>query len=172
MISSPFLISFVFVCSVLSVAGVGLLFDNASFLLLSIINTLVFFVFGVYFLLTKKTKSTSTVQKTSKEAVEDSVEEKPAHHLHQQQFVKYTYHHKKKKNNSVFLILFGLAAAGLLILWINRSALSTTQPSALNIPESLTGYAESILAQKDALSGSTVSGDIIESTGEVLSTGG
>jgi F0F1-type ATP synthase assembly protein I len=177
MVSISSLFRFVFIFSVLTVAGIGFLFDEMSFLRLAILNTV---VLGFVWLIVRFMKTTPVVAhapKNHKEEKEEILEEKvdeedtskkPSHHAHHQQFVKYTYHHKKKKNSLLVWILILLGLVGASYLAINRNLGSVDTKSNDDV---LSGYAEDILSQKDDLSGAISSGTVIESTGEVLSTG-
>ena len=162
MVSFPFLFIFVFVFAVLTVAGIGFLFDDISFIWLAIANFLALLLFWVIVGLNKKSHSVSRSRKSHEEspaiseeaedqeetAEEDVVITKTSNHGHKQQFVKYTYHHKKKKNNAVIWILILLGVVSASILGLNR--------------DWLTGK---------ITTGATQSGVIVESTWEVLSTG-
>ena len=180
MVSFPFLFIFVFVFAVLTVAGVGFLFDDVAFIWLAIANFLALLLFWVIVALNKKSNSVSRSHKSNEsspsiseetEDQEENAEEevvmtKTSNHAHKQQFVKYTYHHKKKKNNAVIWILIILGIVSASILGLNRDWLTG---KTIDDP-SLTGYAQSILSG-DITTGTTQSGVIVESTWEVLSTG-
>lgn len=179
MVSISSLFRFFFIFAVLTVAGVWFLFDEISFLWLAILNAVVLWFVWLIVRFSKSPTVLPVHTKHHKEFAEEIVEEKEdvkdeeesvstkaAHHDHHQQFVKYTYNHKKKKKSVLIwlLVALGLVSAFYLFMSFNSS---NSKPE---VDDSLTGYAEDILTQ-DGLSGDLVSGDIVESTGEVLSTG-
>ena len=178
MVSISSLFRFVFIFSVLTVAGVGFLFDEMAFIWLAVLNAV---VLGFVWLIVRFTKSSPAVShapKHKKESDEEIIEEKEivedepvqsksSHHAHHQQFVKYTYNHKKKKKSVIVWLIVALVAASALYLMIKESGSSDQKI----VDDSLTGYAEDILSQKDMLSGTAYSGTVVESTGQVLSTG-
>jgi hypothetical protein len=179
MVSISSLFRFFFIFAVLTVAGIWFLFDEMSFLWLAILNAV---VLGFVWLIVRFSKSSTVVPvhtKHHKEVAEEIIEEKeeskdedeststkPSHHAHHQQFVKYTYNHKKKKKSVLIWLLVALGLVSAFYLFMSLD-FSSSKPE---VNDSLSGYAEDILAQDD-LSGDIVSGDIVESTGEVLSTG-
>ena len=180
MVSFPFLFIFVFVFAVLTVAGIGFLFDDVAFIWLAIANFIALLLFWIIVALNKKSHSVPRARKSHEDAEmlseettdpEESAEEdivmtRTSNHAHKQQFVKYTYHHKKKKNNAVIWILIILGVVSASILGLNRDWLTgKTIDDA-----SLKGYAQSILSG-DITTGTIQSGVIVESTWEVLSTG-
>lgn len=177
MISFPLFFLSIFVFAVLSVASVGFFFDNASFLWLALINFILFLIFWFISILARRPSYSAKEEKkydllVDEESIDTDVKDKVKsdHYAQHQQFVKYNYRHKKTKKHSIIWTLLILGVASALILSLSRNFLTGSSESHQN-EDSLTWYAESILSSDMDDTWVLSSGQIIQSTGEVLSTG-
>lgn len=178
MISFPFFFLSIFVFCILTVAWVGLLFDELSFLWLAALNFIVFLLFWLIYVLVRRPAHSKKIEKTQdvspiEELLDDDVssrdaDSKKSHYVQAQQFVKYNYRHKKSKKHSIAWVVALLGFISAIFLWLNRDSLTSVSNST---DKSLTWYAESILSGDIDDTQNIASGVIIESTGVVLSTG-
>ena len=163
MVSFSFLFLFSLLFFVLTVAWVGVLFDDVSLLWLSFFNFVLLVFVWIFVSLIRKSREKDVVEVGDSPKASSETTHRP-----HSQFVKYSYKHKKQNNIKTGLwILFGFAI-WFGIIFLVKSTFSSPA-SNVEIPTSLTGYAEDILMSKDQ-SGAVSTGVIVETTGEVLST--
>lgn len=180
MLSIPFFFLSLLVFGVLTVAWVGFVFDELSFVRLALFNFVAFLGLGLIAIFARKPSyskrkeivrdSVSDDQISHEESDRGDKEAKTTYYNQHQQFVKYNYRHKKHKGHLGVWVLLSLGLMSAILLWFNRDSLKKSFTSNL-VDQSLTWYAESILSGDSDVYETLSSGIIIESTGEVLSTG-